>query len=337
MGILYLLLLYLILNKIFINTKYFMNKPFLCLRHTENKGKFFYCIKKEEKAMKLLINNISKEFKALKAVDNVNLELTPGIWGLLGPNGAGKTTLMRMMVGNIKPTKGEIVLDDASISELGDKYLSKIGYLPQQFGYDKNQSVEDFLHYIGVLKGINKKKRNERISELLSQFNLSEVKKKNVDKLSGGMKRRVGICQAMLNNPDILIVDEPTAGLDIEERRRFRQYLTTISKEKIVILSTHIVSDIEFIANYLVLMEKGKMIAAGESNLLIKSLNGNVFETVVLENEMVRLEKKYRIMNSRNEGEDKVLIRYIADVPLPNSKLVTPSLNDFYLSKVREV
>ncbi|WMJ81528.1 ABC transporter ATP-binding protein [Clostridium sp. MB40-C1] len=287
--------------------------------------------------MKLFIDNISKEFKDLKAVDNVKIEFTPGIWGLLGPNGAGKTTLMRMMVGNIKPTKGKIMLDNARIGELGDKYLDKIGYLPQQFGYDKNQSVEDFLHYIGALKGINKELRNERISELLSKFNLSEVRKKKVDKLSGGMKRRVGICQAMLNNPDILIVDEPTAGLDIEERRKFRQYLTTISKEKIVILSTHIVSDIEFIANYLVLMEKGKVIAVGESNSLIKSLDGNVFETVVPENEMARLEKEYRIMNFRNEGVDKVLIRYIADVPLANSKLVSPSLNDFYLSKVKEV
>ncbi|MCS4474369.1 ATP-binding cassette domain-containing protein [Clostridium botulinum] len=158
-----------------------------------------------------------------------------------------------------------------------------------------------------------------------------------MDKLSGGMKRRVGICQAMLNNPDILIVDEPTAGLDIEERRKFRQYLTTISKEKIVILSTHIVSDIEFIANYLILMENGKVIEVGESTDLIKSLDGKVFETIVPENDMTILEKEYRIMNFRNESEGQVLIRYVADTPLPDSKLVSPSLNDFYLSKVREV
>ncbi|WPC41469.1 ABC transporter ATP-binding protein [Clostridium sp. JS66] len=287
--------------------------------------------------MKLTIYDLSKEFKDLKAASNINLEFTPGIWGLLGPNGAGKTTLMRMLVGNIKPSSGKIMLNDVNIGELNGKYLDKIGYLPQQFGYDKNQSVEDFLHYIGVLKGINKELRNERISELLSQFNLLEVRKKKVDKLSGGMKRRVGICQAMLNNPDILIVDEPTAGLDIEERRRFRQYLTTISKEKIVILSTHIVSDIEFIANYLVLMEKGKVIAEGESRSLIETLDGNVFETVVPERDMAEVEKEYRIMNFRNEDKGQVAIRYIADVPLPNSKLVSPSLNDFYLSKVKEV
>jgi len=291
----------------------------------------------EEKYMKLFACNLSKEFKDLKAVDGVNLEFTPGIWGLLGPNGAGKTTLMRMLVGNIKPSNGKIMLDDVNIAELKGAYLDKIGYLPQQFGYDKNQSVEDFLHYIGSLKGIDKKLRNERITELLSEFNLSGVRKKKIDKLSGGMKRRVGICQAMLNNPMILIVDEPTAGLDIEERRRFRQYLTTISKEKIVILSTHIVSDIEFIANSLVLMEKGNVIAVGESHSLIQALDGKVFETVVSENDMARLEKEYRIMNFRNENMGKVAIRYIADVPLPNSKLVPPSLNDFYLSKVKEV
>ncbi|WP_346888817.1 ATP-binding cassette domain-containing protein [Clostridium sp. UBA1056] len=287
--------------------------------------------------MKLFACNLSKEFKDLKAVDGVNLEFTPGIWGLLGPNGAGKTTLMRMLVGNIKPSNGKIMLDDVNIAELKGAYLDKIGYLPQQFGYDKNQSVEDFLNYIGSLKGIDKKLRNERITELLSEFNLSGVRKKKIDKLSGGMKRRVGICQAMLNNPMILIVDEPTAGLDIEERRRFRQYLTTISKEKIVILSTHIVSDIEFIANSLVLMEKGNVISVGESHSLIQALDGKVFETVVSENDMARLEKEYRIMNFRNENMGKVAIRYIADVPLPNSKLVPPSLNDFYLSKVKEV
>ncbi|KEI77753.1 ABC transporter ATP-binding protein [Clostridium botulinum A2 117] len=287
--------------------------------------------------MKLYAYNLSKKFKDLNAIDNMNLEFTPGIWGLLGPNGAGKTTLMRMLVGNIKPSNGEIILDDVNITELGSSYLDKIGYLPQQFGYDKNQTVEDFLHYIGSLKGINKKIRNERISELLREFNLSQVRKKKIDKLSGGMKRRVGICQAMLNNPDILIVDEPTAGLDIEERRKFRQYLTTISKEKIVILSTHIVSDIEFIANYLILMENGKVIEVGESTDLIKSLDGKVFETIVPENDMTILEKEYRIMNFRNESEGQVLIRYVADTPLPDSKLVSPSLNDFYLSKVREV
>ncbi|MBD5638041.1 ATP-binding cassette domain-containing protein [Clostridium botulinum] len=287
--------------------------------------------------MKLYAYNLSKKFKDLNAIDNMNLEFIPGIWGLLGPNGAGKTTLMRMLVGNIKPSNGEIILDDVNITELGSSYLDKIGYLPQQFGYDKNQTVEDFLHYIGSLKGINKKIRNERISELLREFNLSQVRKKKIDNLSGGMKRRVGICQAMLNNPDILIVDEPTAGLDIEERRKFRQYLTTISKEKIVILSTHIVSDIEFIANYLILMENGKVIEAGESTDLIKSLDGKVFETIVPENDMTILEKEYRIMNFRNESEGQVLIRYVADTPLPDSKLVSPSLNDFYLSKVREV
>lgn len=287
--------------------------------------------------MKLAINNLSKEFKDLKAVDDFNLEFTPGIWGLLGPNGAGKTTLMRMLVGTLKPSKGNIALNDVSITKLGTSYLDKIGYLPQQFGYDKNQSVEEFLHYIGTLKGIDKESRNKTIFTLLNQFNLSEVRKKKIDKLSGGMKRRVGICQAMLNNPGILIVDEPTAGLDIEERRNFRQYLTTISKNKIIILSTHIVSDIEFVSNYLVLMDKGNIIAYGESNSLIETIDGKVFETIVNESDMPKLEKDYRIMNFRNERGGQVTIRYVTDNPLPNSKEVPPSLNDYYLSKIKEV
>lgn len=285
--------------------------------------------------MELRIDKVTKEFKELKAVKDVDLKFTQGIWGLLGPNGAGKTTLMRMMVGNLKPSQGEIYFDGHTISSLGEKYLERIGYLPQHFGYDKNQSVEDFLHYIGSLKCIDKATRHKRITDLLEQFNLSDVKRKKVDKLSGGMKRRVGICQAMLNNPDILIVDEPTAGLDIEERRKFRQYLTTISKEKIVILSTHIVSDVEFIANYLVLMESGIIIESGESHTLISSIDGMVFEAVVQDEEMHILEQKYCIVNFHNEGSGLVRIRYIADSPLKNSNPVKPNLNDFYLSKVR--
>ncbi|WP_061996093.1 ATP-binding cassette domain-containing protein [Clostridium sp. ATCC 25772] len=287
--------------------------------------------------MELKIDKVTKEFKDLKAVKDVDLNFTPGIWGLLGHNGAGKTTLMRMMVGNLRPSKGEIFFDGHSISSLGGKYLDKIGYLPQHFGYDKNQTVEDFLKYIASLKGIDKELRNKRIIDLLQQFNLSDVRRKKVDKLSGGMKRRVGICQAMLNNPDILIVDEPTAGLDIEERKNFRQYLTTISKEKIIILSTHIVSDIEFIANYLILMEKGAIIEYGESNALINSIDGMVFEALVREEEVHMLEKKYKVMNFRNEGDGLVAIRYIAKEPLENSKKVKPNLNDFYLSKIKEV
>ena len=285
--------------------------------------------------MELRIDSVTKQFKDLKAVNDVELNFTQGIWGLLGPNGAGKTTLMRMMIGNLKPSCGEIYFDGHTISSLGGNYLDKIGYLPQHFGYDKSQSVDDFLHYIGCLKGIDKATRQKRITDLLEQFNLSDVKRKKVDKLSGGMKRRVGICQAMLNNPDILIVDEPTAGLDIEERRKFRQYLTTISKEKIVIISTHIVSDVEFIANYLILMEKGKVIESGERNTLINSIDGMVFETVVRDEEMNILEQKHRIVNFHNEGDEKVRIRYITKSPLKNSKLVKPNLNDFYLSKVK--
>lgn len=287
--------------------------------------------------MELKIENVTKKFKDLRAVSDVSVKFTPGLWGLLGPNGAGKTTLMRMMVGNLKTSRGDIYLNDRSISKLGSNYLDTLGYLPQSFGYDKNQSVNDFLRYIATLKGIDNSTMNKRIGKLLEQFNLKDVKNKKVDKLSGGMKRRVGICQAMLNDPNILIIDEPTAGLDIEERRKFRKYLTHISKDKIVIISTHIVSDVEFIANYLVIMEKGKIIEVGKNNELINSIDGTVFETVVKEEDMNILEEKHNIINFRNEGEGLVKIRYIAEKPLEKSERVKPDLNDYYLSRVKVV
>lgn len=287
--------------------------------------------------MELFINDISKSFKDFKAVDKVNVKLTPGIWGLLGPNGAGKTTLMRMLVGNLKQTDGEILLGGENISKLKGNYLDYIGYLPQEFGYDSNQSVLDFLNYMGALKGLDKKTRFQRINSLLDEFNLDSVKHKKVAHLSGGMKRRVGICQAMLNDPKILIVDEPTAGLDIEERRRFREYLAKISKDKIIIVSTHIVSDIEFIANYLIIMEKGQVVTKGHCQPLIESLEGKVFETVVSHENMEEIKRNYLVINFRSEGSSKAAIRYIADSPLSGSKAVSPCLNDLYLSKVSEV
>lgn len=287
--------------------------------------------------MKLSCTNVSKNYKDILAVDNVNLTFTPGIWGLLGPNGAGKTTLMRMLVGNLKTSNGEISYDKSNITKLKDSYKDKIGYLPQHFGYDKNQTVEGFLYYIAVLKGLNKNIIDNRISELLNQFNLINSRKKKVKNISGGMRRRVGICQAMLNNPEILIVDEPTAGLDIQERNKFRQYLTTISTDKIIILSTHIVSDIEFIANYLVFMNRGKIVEIGQSNSLIHRLDNTVFESVINQSQFSKIMNAYKIIDFRNESNGQVTIRYISENPLPNSRLVPPSLNDFYLSKVKEV
>lgn len=287
--------------------------------------------------MNLKVHNVTKKYKGFEAVKNANIAFTTGIWGLLGPNGAGKTTLMRMLVGNLKPSAGDISLNKNSITSLGEDYLDKIGYLPQLFGYDKGQTVEDFLHYIGCLKGIDKNTRKYRINELLEQFDLKCVRSKKIDKLSGGMKRRVGICQAMINEPDILIVDEPTAGLDIEERRNFRKYLTDISRDKIIILSTHIVSDIEFIANYLILMQAGEVIENGESDSLIKSIDGLVYETLVDTDGLKYIENNYCLVNLHNEENSMIRVRYIGKYPYENSKVVKPSLNDFYLSRMKGV
>ena len=197
--------------------------------------------------MKLEICDVSKQYKDKCAVDHANLTLTPGVWGLLGANGAGKTTLMRMIAGIMKPTGGEIRYDGIEIDTLGEKYRDIFGYLPQEFGFYPGFSVQDYLEYMAALKGIGKKETKEKIQELLEIVSLTDVRKKKIVKLSGGMKRRVGIAQALLNDPKVLILDEPTSGLDPGERMRFRNLLSEFGRNRIVLISTHIVSDVEYI------------------------------------------------------------------------------------------
>ena len=200
--------------------------------------------------MNLQIVNVTKEFKDKKAVDKVNLTLTPGVWGLLGANGAGKTTLMRMITDIMSPSSGVIKYNGKDIKKLGKTYREILGFLPQEFGCSSEFSVVNYLEYVAAYKGIEKKVAREKINELLDMLTLSDVKKKKIVKLSGGMRRRVGIAQAMLNNPEILILDEPTAGLDPGERIRFRNFISEFAQDRIVLISTHIVSDIEYICNY---------------------------------------------------------------------------------------
>lgn len=278
--------------------------------------------------MELKCNNIEKSFGKFQGVQKFSITLTPGLWGLLGPNGSGKTTLIRMLVGNSKPTKGEILWNGERIENDLETYLSHIGYLPQNFGVDKNFTVYDFLWYMGLLKDMEKNVLEHRISELLDQFNLAHVRKKNVTKLSGGMKRRLGICQALLNDPDILVVDEPTAGLDIDERRRFRRYLSKLGENKIIILSTHIVSDVEFIANDFIFLRKGELILQGEARELIQTMEGRVYEGNI--EQSVKLDTS-KIVNERVERDGKQMVRYIGDHPISGSHLVEPSLGDLYI------
>lgn len=282
--------------------------------------------------MELEIRNISKYYKDKKAVDQVSLTLTPGVWGLLGANGAGKTSLMRMIAGIVQPTSGEIFYDGLPITMLKGKYREIFGYLPQEFGFYPEFTVKSYLEYVASLKGLSRVESKKKIAELLERLTLSEVKNKKIVKLSGGMKRRVGIAQALLNDPKVLILDEPTSGLDPGERIRFRNLLSEFANDRIVLISTHIVSDVEYMATQNVIMKEGHIIETGSTEELICLVEGKVWSGVIPAQEIASYEKGMRIVNLRNEDYGMVSVRYLADGPqIPDSKSVPPKLEDLYL------
>ncbi|MGL5245906.1 MAG: ABC transporter ATP-binding protein, partial [Sarcina sp.] len=246
--------------------------------------------------MKLKFNELTKEFGNKIAVNNVNITLERGVYGLLGANGAGKTTLMRMICGVINATKGEILLDEYNIDSLGENYRKLIGYLPQDFGYYPDFSAKEFMYYVAALKGINKSSAKIKTKELLELVGLWDVSNKKIKTFSGGMKQRLGIAQAVLNDPKILVLDEPTAGLDPKERIRFRNLISDFSKDKIVILSTHIVSDVEYIADTILMMKKGKIIINSASEGITKEIEKKVWQCVVYKNEVDAIGMKYRVV-----------------------------------------
>lgn len=220
--------------------------------------------------MELVIDRVSKQYKNKIAVDRISLTLHKGIYGLLGANGAGKTTLMRMLCGILTPTSGTITYNDVDVSQ--EEYRAVLGYLPQDFGYYPDFSGKDFLLYMAALKGLSKKSAEKKVKELLELVSLADVAKKKVKTYSGGMKQRLGIAQALLNDPQILILDEPTAGLDPKERVRFRNLIANLGKENIVILSTHIVSDIDRIADRILMMNNGKLVFDGTRDEITEDL-----------------------------------------------------------------
>lgn len=282
--------------------------------------------------MELYIENIVKQFKDIKAVDNVSLRLTPGVWGLLGANGAGKTTLMRIIAGIMKPTSGTVWYDGVPIEELNESYRDIFGYLPQEFGFYPEFTVKDYLAYISVLKGLTEKDTRRRINSLLDQLSLSHVKNKKIIKLSGGMKRRVGIAQALLNEPEVLILDEPTSGLDPGERVRFRKLLSEFAHDRIVLISTHIVSDVEYIATQNAVMKDGKLLATGTTEELVTLVEGKVWSARIPMNRLQECEQKLQIANIRNEDDGRISIRYLAERPqITDSVCVPAHLEDLYL------
>lgn len=282
--------------------------------------------------MELTITNLRKQFKDKTAVDDVCLSLTPGVWGLLGANGAGKTTLMRMIADILNPTSGKILYDGKDIHAMGEAYRNLFGFLPQDFGFFQDFTVKDYLEYVAALKDVPARETRKKTDSLLHTLTLTDVKNKKIIKLSGGMKRRVGIAQAMLNDPKILIMDEPTAGLDPGERVRFRNFISEFSHDRIVLISTHIVSDIEYIATQNAIMKAGKILDVGTTDELVKQVAGKVWTCIVPAEKMPMYEMQFRIINQRSEGNHQVSIRYLADEAKTNdSVMAPPRLEDLYL------
>lgn len=281
--------------------------------------------------MKLQMVNVTRKFGDFCAVDDLNLTITNGVYGLLGVNGAGKTTLMRMICTLLPPTSGKILCDGKDIFKMDGEYRNLLGYLPQEFGFYPDFTVKDYLMYIASLKGIRSMIAGKRVKELLEQVGLAKSVNKKMKKLSGGMKRRAGIAQAMLNNPKILILDEPTAGLDPTERVRFRNLISELSEERIVILSTHIVSDVEYIANEIWLMKEGQIVQQGDLDHMLASMQENVYAREVSQAEATKMMKQFKVSNMKAE-RGMVELRIIADQPpIHGASVVEPTLEDVFL------
>lgn len=281
--------------------------------------------------MELELSNLTKKFGDYTAVDHVNLTMGNGVYGLLGVNGAGKTTLMRMLCTLLKPTEGNIVCNGKDIFKMDGEYRKLLGYLPQDFGFYPEFTVHDYLLYIAAIKGLRPAAAKKRVKELIPQVGLAKAAGKKMKKLSGGMKRRAGIAQAMLNNPRILILDEPTAGLDPNERIRFRNLISELSEERLVLLSTHIVSDIEYIANEIWLMKDGKFMHRGTADSIINSMPETVWECLVEKDMVSQFIRKYKISNMKSEPQGVVLRIISREKPLPDAEWVDASLEDVFL------
>ncbi|HSB66989.1 MAG TPA: ABC transporter ATP-binding protein [Anaerolineales bacterium] len=279
-------------------------------------------------------HNLSKAYKGVQALKDFNLKLTPGILGLLGPNGAGKSTLMRMLATITKPTEGTILWNGRDVVKEPEALRPVLGYLPQDFGVYPNLSGQEFLEYMAAIKGMSGEKARRKISDLLDLVNLRDAAHRQLGGYSGGMRQRVGIAQALLNDPQLLIVDEPTVGLDPEERVRFRNLLSDLSGERIVILSTHIVSDVESTATEIAIIHKGYLKVHTRPEQLLKQMEGSVWEWMTTSQELPALKRQYLVSGTLRRM-DGVEVRAVSEVqPCPEAQPVTPNLEDVYLSTV---
>lgn len=286
--------------------------------------------------MELCIDRLTKQYGRKLAVDRLDLELHQGVYGLLGANGAGKTTLMRMLCDILTPTSGEIRYNGQEIGALGEDYRSRLGYLPQDFGYYPEFTAEKFLLYLAALKGLGRIQAGQKMLELLDLVGLADERKRKIRTFSGGMKQRLGIAQVLLNDPEILILDEPTAGLDPKERVRFRNLISACAKDRIVLLSTHIVSDVEYIAGEILVMKEGRLIHRGAPEVITHEIDGKVWECEVDTERADELCGRYNVGNLKNTG-DKTILRIVGEEkPMEGAVSVAPTLEDLYLYYFQE-
>ncbi len=281
--------------------------------------------------MQLVLESLSKKYKNLLALNDVNCQLTEGIYGLLGPNGAGKSTLMKLLVQNMKPTDGHIFLDGTEIAKMGDDYKKLIGYMPQQQELFPFFTGRRFLNYMGLLKGMNKNELSDAIEAIAKKVNLSDVLDKKVGGYSGGMKQRLLIAQAFLGNPKIVIFDEPTAGLDPKERIHARNLIAENAKDKIILIATHVVQDIEYIASKVILLKTGEIVEIDSPENMQRQLEGKVWELTVDTDKAADYMGKYLVSSAVRYGESTKMRFISEDVPKGNVENVKPDLEDVYL------
>ncbi len=282
--------------------------------------------------MQIDIKNLTKKYGDNTALDDFSLRLTYGIYGLLGANGAGKSTLMNLITDNVSRTKGEILCDGEDILRLGKKFRKRLGYMPQQQGFYDQLSARAFLLYMASLKGIPRKEAKIQADRLLKTVSLSNVAHKKIGEFSGGMKQRVLLAQALMGDPEILLLDEPTAGLDPKERIRIRNFISEIAENKIVLISTHVVSDIEFIAKEIILLKSGKLVLHNTCENLIKEVENKVYEIEADREKLKYYQENYRVSNLYH-SDDKIIVRIVTDNKPENCKAeaVKPTLEDLYL------
>ena len=288
--------------------------------------------------MKLIVNDTSKSYGSNLALNQFSVVLEPGIYALLGPNGSGKSTLMNILTDNLKADSGEITYTDDSgntenVLHMGVRFREKLGFMPQYQGLYPNFTVERFMWYMAALKGMKKEEAKKQIPEILAAVELDDVPKRKIGALSGGMKQRLTLAQAVLGDPEILILDEPTAGLDPKQRIAIRNYISKIAFNKIVLIATHVVPDIEFIARDIIMLKKGVIVDNAPPHELTKKIERNVWNIPCSESDVQLMQDKFRVTNiARDENTGEVLLRVLADEqPTDRSKSVAPTLEDYYL------